>query len=149
MSIYDVLKEKGIVLPPAPAKGGVYAPAKEFGDKLVYISGCGCNIGDEIGKGKLGKEMTIEEGQKWARNCMLNVLSVVDANVGLDNVKSCVKILAFVASDPDFYDQPAVANSASNLLMEVFGDVPSRSAVGMVSLPGNMPIEIEAIFELK
>ena len=59
------------------------------------------------------------------------------------------KILAFVASDSDFYDQPAVANGASNLLMEVFGDVPSRSAVGMVSLPGNMPIEIEAIFELK
>ena len=86
MNIYDVLKEKGITLPPAPPKGGVYSPAKEFGNNLVYISGCGCNIGDEIGKGKLGKEMTIEEGQKWARNCMLNVLSVVDANVGLDNV---------------------------------------------------------------
>lgn len=149
MNIYDVLKEKGITLPPAPPKGGLYTPAKEFGEKLVYVSGCGCNIGDEIGAGKLGKEISIEEGQKWARNAMLNVLSVVDANVGLDKVKSCVKILVFVASDPDFYKQPAVANGASQLLMDVFGDVPSRSAVGMVSLPDNLPIEIEAIFELK
>ena len=149
MDIYEVLKEKGITLPPAPPKGGLYSSAKEFGDKLVYISGCGCNIGDEVGVGKLGKEVTVEEGQKWARNSMLNVLSVLDANVGLDKVKGCVKILAFVASDPDFYDQPAVANGASQLLMDNFGDVPSRSAVGMVSLPGNMPIEIEAIFELK
>lgn len=148
-SIYDVLKEKGITLPPAPPKGGLYTPVKEFGEKLIYVSGCGCNIGDEIGCGKLGKDMTVEEGQKWARNAMLNVLSVVDANVGLDNIKSCVKMLAFVASDPDFYQQPAVANGASELLMEVFGEVPSRSAVGMVCLPDNLPIEIEMIFELK
>lgn len=149
MNVYEVLKEKGITLPPAPPKGGLYTPAKEFGDKLVYISGCGCNIPGETGVGKLGSEMSIEEGQKWARNSMLNVLAVLDANVGLDKVKSCVKILAFVASEPTFYDQPAVANGASQLLMDVFGEVPSRSAVGMVSLPNNMPIEIEAIFELK
>ena len=117
MSIYDVLKEKGIVLPPAPPKGGLYTQAMEFGDKLVYISGCGSNLEDDI--------------------------------VGLENVKKCVKILVFVSSDPDFYDQPKVANGASQLLVDIFGEAPSRSAVGMVSMPGNQPVEIEAIFELK
>ena len=73
----------------------------------------------------------------------------MDANVGLDNIKQCVKILAFVGSDPDFYDQPQVANGGSQVLVDIFGVAPSRSAVGMVSLPGNQPVEIEGIFELK
>lgn len=149
MNIYDVLKEKGIVLPPAPPKGGLYTQAMEFGNKLVYISGCGSNLEGDVVAGKLGKEVSIEVGQRCARNAMLNVLSVVDANVGLENVKKCVKILVFVSSDPDFYDQPKVANGASQLLVDIFGQAPSRSAVGMVSMPGNQPVEIEAIFELK
>lgn len=148
MSIYDVLKEKGITLPPAPPKGGLYTQAMEFGDKLVYISGCGSNMEGKLCVGKCGREVSIEQGQKAARNAMLNVLSVVDANVGLDNVKNCVKILVFVSSEADFYDQPQVANGASQLLVDIFGKAPSRSAVGMVSMPGNQTVEIEAIFEL-
>lgn len=150
-SIYEVLKEKGIELPPAPPKGGMYTQAVEFGKKghLVYISGCGSDIGDDKIHGKLGHELTIEQGQHCARNAMLNVLSVVDSNVGLENVRQCVKILVFVSSEADFYDQPQVANGASQVLVDIFGKAPSRSAVGMVSMPGNQPVEIEAIFELK
>ena len=75
--IDKVLEAKGVTLPEAPQKGGLYAPTKSFGGKpLMYVSGCGCNIGSETGFGKLGKEYTTEEGQKWARNCMLNVLAV-------------------------------------------------------------------------
>ncbi len=157
MSIYEVMKEKNIVLPPAPPKGGLYTQAMPFGEKLVYISGCGSDIkyAEETGlpaqaiKGKLGKEVSIAEGQQCARNAMLNLLAVVDANCGLENVKRFVKILAFVGSDADFYDQPAVANGGSQVLVDLFGEAPSRSAVGMVSLPGNQPVEIEALIELK
>ncbi len=157
MSIFDVMKEKNIVLPPAPPKGGLYTQCMPFGEKLVYISGCGSDItyAPETGlpaqavKGKCGKEVSIEEGQKCAKNAVLNLLAVLDANVGLDNVKKCIKILAFVGSDPDFYDQPKVANGGSQVLVDLFGEAPSRSAVGMVSLPGNQPVEIEGIFELK
>lgn len=95
---------------------------------------------------------TSEQGQVFARDAMLNVLSVLKAEIGdLDLVKNCVKILVFVASADDFYDRPAVANGATKLLGELFGEeigIPSRSAVGMNMLPGNLPIEIEAIFEL-
>lgn len=149
MGIYEIMKEKNIVLPPAPAKGGLYTQAMPFGDKLVYISGCGSDLEGDAVHGKLGKELTIEQGQQCARNAVLNLLSVVDANVGLENVKKCVKILVFVGSDADFYDQPKVANGGSQVLIDIFGEAPSRSAVGMVSLPGNQPVEIEAIFELK
>lgn len=95
---------------------------------------------------------TPEQGQVFARDAMLNVLSVLKAEIGdLDLVKNCVKILVFVASADDFYDRPAVANGATKLLGELFGEeigIPSRSAVGMNALPGNLPIEIKVIFEL-
>lgn len=150
MNIHAKLKELNITLPTAPAKGGIYSPCKEFGDKLVYISGCGPVIGDDAVTGKLGSELTIEQGQEQARNSMLNVLAVLEANVGLDNVKSAVKILTFVASADDFYSQPAVANGGSQLLADLFGveNVPARSAIGVNSLPGDIPVETEAIFEL-
>lgn len=83
---------------------------------------------------------------------MLNVLSVLEANVGdLNKVKRAVKILVFVASEDDFTEQPAVANGASALLAELFGaeNIPARSAIGVNVLPGNIPVEIEAIFELE
>lgn len=87
---------------------------------------------------------TSEQGQVFARDAMLNVLSVLKAEIGdLDRIKNCVKILAFVASADDFYDQPAVANGATKLLGELFGE-----EIGMNVLPGNLPIEIEVIFEL-
>lgn len=153
MNIYKRMEKLGINLPKPPAKGGVYAPAKRFGQGLVYISGCGPSLDGQPISGKLGEDFTIEEGQEYSKNCMLNVLAVLEREIGdLNKVKNAVKILVFVASSNDFYDQPMVANGASNLLIDVFGHeigTPSRSAIGVNVLPGNIPVEIEAIFEVE
>jgi enamine deaminase RidA (YjgF/YER057c/UK114 family) len=151
MDVYERMKELGISLPAAPAKGGVYAQAKHFGTGLVYISGCGPALEEPV-QGKLGKDFDIQQGQAFAKRCMLNVLAVLEANIGdLRKVKNCVKILTFVAGTEDFYAQPAVANSGSQLLIDLFGveaGAPSRSAIGVNALPGNIPVETEALFEL-
>lgn len=152
MNVYDKLKELNLTLPEAPAKGGLYSSCVKFGENFVYVSGCGPAIGEEKPCGKLGREYTTEEGMKWARNSMLNVLAVVEAMTGdLNKVEKAVKILAFVASDDEFTEQPAVINGGSALLGELFGaeNLPARSAIGVNVLPGNIPVEIEAIFELK
>ncbi|MBQ4051344.1 MAG: RidA family protein [Oscillospiraceae bacterium] len=148
--IEEKLAAMGLALPTPPPKGGVYSPAKTFcGGKLVYISGCGPVIDAPV-TGKLGVDMTTEEGYVHARNCMLNVLAVLKREIGdLDRVKTLVKLTAFVASGPDYYEHPKVANGGSDLLAELFGDVPTRSAVGMVALPGNIPVEIEGLFEIE
>ena len=151
MHIEKKLEALGLTLPPPPPRGGLYKSCKLFGTNLAYVSGYGCCITSPVA-GKLSIDFTLEEGQEHAKNAMLNVLSVLKAEIGdLDRVKSCVKILVFVASADDFYDQPAVANGATKLLGELFGEeigIPSRSAVGMNVLPGNLPVEIEAMFEL-
>jgi enamine deaminase RidA (YjgF/YER057c/UK114 family) len=151
MDIYEKMKELKITLPKAPSKGGVYAPAKEFGGSLVYVSGCGPVV-DKPVQGKLGREYNVSEGQQFARHCMLNVLAVLEAAIGdLRRVKNCVKILTMVAGTDDFYDQPAVANGGSQLLADLFGTetgLPSRSAIGVNALPGNIPVETEALFEI-
>lgn len=151
MNVYDKLKELGLTLPAAPAKGGLYSPCQEFGNNLVYVSGCGPVIGSQACNGKLGKEYTTEEGMEMAKASMLNVLSVLEANIGdLNKVKRAVKILVFVASEDSFTEQPMVANGGSALLGELFGaqNLPARSAIGVNVLPGNIPVETEAIFEL-
>jgi enamine deaminase RidA (YjgF/YER057c/UK114 family) len=147
------MKETGIVIPDAPAPGGIYAPAVEFGDRFVYSSGCGPQTGGAAARtGKLGADLTLEQGQEAARACMLNVLSVVRRQIGsLSRVKRVVKILAFVASADDFHSQPAVVNAASQLLVDIFGEEAgkgARSAIGVNVLPGNIPVEIEVLFEL-
>lgn len=151
--VEERLRELGLSLPQPPAKGGLYAPAKRFGDNLVYISGCGPSLDGTPVTGKLGAEVTEEQGYVYARNTMLNVLAVLKREIGdLDLVKSAVKVTCFVASTPDFYQQPQVANGGTQLLTDLFGEeagAPSRSAIGMSVLPGNMPVETEAIFELK
>lgn len=151
MDVYTRMKELNITLPKAPAKGGIYSPAKRFGENLVYISGCGPVIDKPI-QGKLGKEFSVGEGQEFAKNCILNILAVLEANIGdLNKVKNAVKILTFVAGTDEFYEQPAVANGGSQLLIDLFGGeagAPSRSAIGVSSLPGNIPVETEAIFEI-
>ena len=152
MGVYERMKELGIRLPEAPAKGGVYAPAKEFGKGLVYISGCGPAIEGKTLQGKLGAEITVEQGQKCAKDAMLNVLAVLQNKIGdLNKVKSVVKILVFVAGTNEFYQHPLVANGGSQLLIDLFGEeigAPTRSAIGVNALPGNIPVEIEAIFEI-
>ena len=152
MDVYEKMKELGITLPKVPAKGGVYTPAKHFGANLVYISGCGPVLEETI-EGKLGAEFTLEQGQQFARNCMLNVLAVLEAGIGdLRKVKNVAKILTMVACKDDFYFQPAVANGGSQLLADLFGEemgVPARSAIGVNVLPGNIPVETEALFEIE
>ena len=150
---YEKLHELGLNLPTPPAKGGVYAQAKTFGSGFVYISGCGPSIDGTAVQGKLGQSVSLEEGQLYARNCMLNVLAVLEAHIGdLNKVRQVVKITTFVASADDFYDQPKVANGGSGLLVDLYGETagaPSRSAIGVNTLPGNIPVETEALFELK
>lgn len=149
MNVYVTLKELGLQLPQAPAKGGVYSPSKRFGGNLVYISGCGPVLSEPV-TGKLGQEFDVEGAKVHARNAMLNVLAVLEREIGdLNRVKSCVKLLVFVAGTNEFYQQPAVANGASELLAAMFNDVPTRSAIGVNALPGNIPVEVEGIFEIE
>ena len=149
--IENRLEALGIKLPEPPERAGLYMQTKGFEDVLC-VSGCWPDLpGEPFPKGKLG-EMTIEEGQKAAANCMLNALAILKRDLGtLDRVKSVIKMLAFVASGNDFYEQPAVANGASRLLIDIFGEgagCPSRSAIGVNVLPGNIPVEVELMVQI-
>ena len=153
-NIYDVLKEKGITLPAPPPKGGVYTPVQAFGEKFLYCSGCGPDLGGgNTVTGKLGKDLAVEDGQQAAYNCILNLLANLEAQISdLNQIKRFVKILAFVNSTDDFTMQPQVVNGGSLLLADLFGDeagLPARSAIGTNSLPGGIACEIEAVVELK
>jgi enamine deaminase RidA (YjgF/YER057c/UK114 family) len=118
---------------------------------LVYTSG---QLPLEAGKlartGKVGDEVSPEEGKAMARICALNALAAVNALVGVDAVRQVVKVVGFVASAPGFNGQPGVVNGASELLAEVFGDkgVHARSAVGVSELPLDAPVEVELIVEI-
>lgn len=151
MDVYEKLKELGLQLPPPPPKGGLYTPCKAFGNGLYYVSGCGPAIGGGTRLGRLGREVALADGQQAARDCMLNVLAVLEAAIGdLNKVKSPVKIITFIASDDSFTQQPQVANGGSQLLAELFGaqNVPARSAIGVNVLPGGICVETEALFEV-
>lgn len=151
MNVYEKMKALGITLPQPPPKGGVYAPAKRFAGQLVYVSGCGPAMDGPV-TGKLGQEFTAEQGQALARACMCNVLAILQEEIGdLNRVRSAVKVLTFVAGTADFYQQPFVANGGTQLLADIFGGavgVPARSAIGTNALPGNIPVETEALFEI-
>ena len=152
--IEERLKELGIELPEAPSRGGNYTPLKTFaGGSLVYCSGFGCHTEGNQPTGKLGGSVTKEQGYEAARNCMLNLLAAFQRAIGpLDQIGSFVKMLALVASENDFYEQPDVANGATDLLEAIFGEqagLPARSAIGVNVLPGNIPVEIEVLIELK
>jgi enamine deaminase RidA (YjgF/YER057c/UK114 family) len=149
--VYQTLKEKGIKLPAPPAKGGVYVPVVKFGTNLYYCSGCGPQVNGENVVGKLGKELTIEQGQHAAYNCMLNLLANLDAELGnLNKIKKFVKVLAFVNSADCFTQQPQVVNVGSNLLVDLFGSeagCPARTVIGVNATPGNIACEIEVLIE--
>ena len=155
MDVYKRIKELGIQLPPPPPAGGLYSPIREFSDKLVYTSGVGPNGSDGVPvfKGKVGEELTMEQGQKAARFAALNILSILHYRLGdLNRVGRIIKMLGFVASSDDFYHQPAVMNAATQLLMDCFGEnegKAARSAIAVNVLPGNIPVEIELVIELK
>ena len=147
------LAELGITLPDAPPPVASYVPFVRTGN-LLYLAGLGpADRPDGTSPtGKLGQDLTIEEGYEAARLTGINLLARLRGAVGdLDRVKQIVKLLSMVNSTPEFRDQPAVANGCSDLLVEVFGDRGrhARSAVGMASLPNNIPVEIEMIVEIE
>jgi enamine deaminase RidA (YjgF/YER057c/UK114 family) len=151
MSAEKKLKELGILLPQPPQPVANYVRAVKTGN-LLFVSGHGPYQDGKIKiSGKVGKELTIEEGYQVARNVGLNCLASVKATLGdLDKVKRVVKLLGMVNCTEDFKDQPKVINGCSDLLVEVFGDAGkhARSAVGMQALPNGIPVEIEMILEV-
>jgi len=154
MNIEKKLVELGLVLPDIPEPAGIYSQYRNFGENLVYVSGCGPKInGKDTFIGKLGTDLTVEEGRNAAKNCILNALAIIKINLGnLDKVKAFVKILGFVASADNFYKQPLVIDGGSEVLKEVFGrqiGLGARSAIGTNVLPGNIPVEIEMLLEIK
>ena len=150
MSASIRLGELGVVLPQVAAPLAAYVPAVRTGN-LVYTSG---QLPLESGKlartGKVGDQVSPEQGKAMARICALNALAAVDALVGIDAVRRVVKVVGFVASAPGFNGQPGVVNGASELLAEVFGDkgVHARSAVGVAELPLDASVEVELIVEV-
>jgi enamine deaminase RidA (YjgF/YER057c/UK114 family) len=127
-----------------------YVPAVRTGN-LVYTSGQLPIAGGELaGTGKVGGEISPEEGKALARICALNALAAVGSVVDIDAVARVVKVVGFVASAPGFNGQPSVVNGASDLLAEVFGDngVHARSAIGVSELPLDAPVEVELIVEV-
>jgi enamine deaminase RidA (YjgF/YER057c/UK114 family) len=148
VSAEQTLKDKGIELPPPGPNAASFVKAVQTGN-LLLVSGHGPT--DEFPNGKLGRDLTVEEGYAAARSVGLQILSTVKNTLGsLDKVNRVVKVLGMVNSDPEFGDQPKVINGCSDLFVEVFGDAGyhTRSAVGFVSLPGHMSVEIEAMFEI-
>jgi len=149
--VEDKLKEIGLALPTPPSPGGNYIPAVRTGN-LVFLSGVTPRRPDGTAfAGKLGKDLTVEEGYDAARICGLNLLANLKQEIGdLDNVTHIVKLLGMVNAEPDFTQPPAVVNGCSDLLVEVFGDVGrhARSAVGLATLPGGVAVEIEMIVEV-
>ena len=152
MTFENKINELGIELPEAKAPVGSYVATKIVG-KLLFISGQ-ISISDngDLIKGKVGKELNIEQAQEAARFCALNLLAQLKkiCNGSLDKVKGCVKITGFVNSTDSFVDQPKVINGASDLVSKVFGDKGkhTRAAVSVNSLPLDSAVEVEAIFEI-
>jgi enamine deaminase RidA (YjgF/YER057c/UK114 family) len=146
----DNLKKKNINLPAAASPVANYVPAVRVGN-LLFLSGAGPGPNDP--RGKVGKELTLDQGYQAARATGLNLLAATRAALGsLDKVKRIVKVLGMVNSAPGFIDQPKVINGFSDLRVEVFGETigrHARSAVGMSELPFNIPVEIEMIVEVE
>lgn len=141
----------GLDLPPAPVPIGVYRPYLIVGNQL-YVSGHAPVLPDKrFIIGKIGKDLDLEQGKEAARQVGLTILSTIKAHLGsLNSVKRVIKVLGMVNSVPGFEKHPYVINGCSELFAHVWGEdgVGVRSAVGMDSLPDNIPVEIEALFEL-
>lgn len=151
MSAEAKLKELGIELPAAPAAAGLYAPCVRSGNQ-VFVSGqVPVQDGAPMRKGKLGQGVTIDDANALARQCALQALAIVRAEVGsLDRVTKVLRIGGFVASADGFTDHPKVVNGASQVLLDVFGEAGrhARIAVGLAELPFGVPVEVEFLFEV-
>lgn len=150
------LKALGISIPTPPSPKGNYVPVVRSGEKLLHLCGhIPTTKSGEIITGKVGKELTKEEGYESARACAINILGTLSSELGgiegLDQIKRIVKVVGFVNCVSDFTQQPFVVNGASDLFGDVFGKERgrhARSAVGTNSLPLNIPTEVECIVEL-
>ncbi|GAB3522689.1 RidA family protein [Emticicia fontis] len=158
MSVLEIISAEeafatlNLSLPPAPAPLGVYKPYLIDG-KYLYLSGHGPVQDDKsLIIGRIGEDLTIEEGKLAARQVGLTMLSTIKTHLGsLDRVKRVIKVLGMVNCTPDFERHPYIINGCSELFAEVWGTengIGVRSAVGMGSLPDNIPVEVEALFEL-
>ncbi|OJF13642.1 RidA family protein [Couchioplanes caeruleus] len=147
---YAKLAELGLTLPTVVAPIGSYVPAVQSGN-YVYTSGQLPMVDGKLPfTGKVGADVTAEQGTEMARYCALNALAAIDALVGLGRITKIVKLTGFVASAEGFTGQPAVINGASNLFGDVFGELGrhARSAVGVSELPLGAPVEVEVIAEV-
>ena len=152
MSAEDRVKNMGLDLSNAPEPVGNYVPAVQVGN-IVYLSGHGPLRPDgTMLAGKVGADLSVDEGYEAARLVGIGLLASLKGQIGsLDKVRRVVKTLGMVNAAPDFTDHPQVINGTSDLFREVFGDngVGARSAVGMGSLPGQIPVEVEMIVEVE
>lgn len=153
MSLDDKLKQLGLELPPAPKPIGLYKPLLLVGN-LAYLSGHGpLNSDGTLHKGRVGDDLTMEQGQAAAKQTGLALLATLKANLGsLDRVVRVVKLLGLVRCTDSFDQQPQVINGCSQLLVDLWGSdlgVGTRSAMGTNALPGGIAVEIEAIFEVR
>jgi len=152
MNYEDKIKELNIKLPEAKPPVGSYVATKISG-KLLYISGqISISSNGELIKGKVGKDLSTEDGYKAAERCGLSIIAQVKKACGedLSKIKSCIKLTGFVNSTEDFIEQPKVINGASDLIASIFGDagMHTRAAVSTNSLPLGVSVEVDAIFEL-
>jgi enamine deaminase RidA (YjgF/YER057c/UK114 family) len=150
--ISEKLKELNIEIPNAPDPVGAYVAFKKI-NNLLFISGqLPVSSDGKITKGKIGKDLTLEEGQKASRLCVINILAQAKkaVNGDLSKIKNCIKITGFVNSTDNFTDQPKIINPASEILSSVFGEngKHARAAVSTNSLPLGAAVEIDAIFEV-
>ncbi len=152
LSYEDKLKELGYSLPEPPKPIASYVPSVRVG-KLLFVSGVIPLVNDRLlYAGKLGREVTVEQGYEAARVAALNALSIIKSSLGsLEKVRRIVKLVGYVASAEGFSEQPKVVNGASDLLIQVFGErgKHSRVAVGVIELPRGAPVEIEMIVQTK
>ena len=152
MQAEEKLKELGITLPDPPKPVAAYLPAVQVND-LLFLSGTTCyKDGEFLYTGRVGAELTVEQGYTAARQTALNLLSVIKAALGsLDQILRVVKLNGYVNSAPDFDRQPEVINGASELLEELFGSQGkhARTAIGVSDLPAHIPVEIELIVQVK
>ena len=152
MKFEENLKKNKLELPKAADPVGSYVATKEVG-KLLYISGqISMDASGNLIKGKLGKDLTTEEGYKAAARCALSIISQVKKHLSndLSKIKTCIKLTGFVNSTDDFTEQPKVINGASDTIVKVFGNdgMHARAAVSTNSLPLGVAVEVDAIFEL-
>ena len=151
MSVKDNLATLGLTLPTAAAPVAAYVPAVKTGN-LVFTAGQLPMVnGELISKGLLGQDVEVEEANKAARICTINALAAIKGVIGdLDQIKTIIRVVGYVASTPEFTKQPAVVNGASDLLLQIFGEdgKHARSAIGVSVLPLNSSVEIELTVEI-